>query len=185
MSQLDEEVVVAPDNRLKTECAPIDEITPEIRALSEHMLDVMYATEGCGLAAPQVGELIQLVVIDVDYADPKGKKNPYVLVNPRIVVADGEEHELAEGCLSFPGISVRVKRPSHVIVEAANLDGDVMRYEASNNLLAICLQHEIDHLHGVTMIDHLSPARRMVALRELAEAKAAGARPGETSDGEE
>lgn len=184
MALTEEEIVVAPDERLKTKCAPIETITPEIRDLAAHMLDVMYETEGCGLAAPQVGRLIQLVVIDVDYADPKGRKNPYVLVNPRIVEADGEQHELSEGCLSFPGISVRVKRPSHVVVEAANLDGDVMRYEASNNLLAICLQHEIDHLNGVTMLDHLSPARRMVALRELAEAKASGARPGDTG-GEE
>ncbi len=182
MANLDEEVVVAPDNRLKTECEPVDEITPEIKALAEHMLDVMYETEGCGLAAPQIGKLLQLVVIDVDYVDPKAHKNPYVLINPRIVQADGEEHELSEGCLSFPGISVKVKRPSHVVVEAKNLDGDLMRYEASNNLLAICLQHEIDHVHGITMLDHLSPARRMVALRELAEAKAAGARPGDTAE---
>lgn len=182
MANLDEEVVVAPDKRLKQECAPIDDITPEIRELASHMLDVMYETEGCGLAAPQIGQLIQLVVIDVDYVDADSKKNPYVLVNPRIVVADGEEHELSEGCLSFPGISVKVSRPSHVVVEAKNLDGDLMRYEASNNLLAICLQHEIDHIHGVTMIDHLSPARRMVAMRELREAKENGARPGQTGE---
>ncbi|MBR2682425.1 MAG: peptide deformylase [Atopobiaceae bacterium] len=180
MTNLADEIVVAPDDRLKTECAPIEEITPEIRALAERMAADMYATEGCGIAAPQVGELIQMVVIDCDYVDDDNR-NPYVLINPEIVVADGEEHELPEGCLSFPGITVRVSRPSHVIVRARNLDGDLMQYEARNNLLAVCLQHEIDHLHGVTMIDHLSAAQRMIALRDLAEAKAAGARPGETS----
>ncbi len=174
-----EDIVVAPDDRLTTECAPIEEITPEIRALAERMLEDMYATEGCGLAAPQVGELIQLVVVDVDYTDKK--RNPYVLINPQIVTADGEEREFPEGCLSFPGITVRVSRPSHVVVRARNLDGDMMQYEARDNLMAVCLQHEIDHLHGVTMVDHLRPLKRAAKMRELQEALAAGAKPGETS----
>ena len=173
-----DDIVVAPDERLKTECAPIDEITPEIRALAEHMLEDMYATDGCGLAAPQVGELVQMVVIDVDYTDKK--KNPYVLINPEIVVADGEEHEFPEGCLSFPGITVRVTRPSHVVVRARNLDGDLMQYEAENNLMAVCLQHEIDHLHGITMVDHLRPLKRAAKMHEYKEALEAGARPGDT-----
>lgn len=172
-----DDIVTAPDNRLKTECATIDEITDETRALAERMLEDMYATEGCGLAAPQVGELVQMVVIDVDYS--KNRRNPYVLINPRIVVADGEERETSEGCLSFPGISVRVTRPSHVVVEARNLDGDLMRYEAADNLMAVCLQHEIDHLHGITMLDHLGPLARMRMMREYEEAVAAGARPGD------
>lgn len=181
MASIDD-IVLAPDDRLKTECAPIEEITDEIRDLASKMLEDMYATEGCGLAAPQVGELVQLVVIDVDYG--KGKKNPYVLVNPRIVVADGEERETGEGCLSFPGITVRVTRPSHVVVEARNLDGHLMRYEAVDNLMAICLQHEIDHLHGVTMLDHLKPLARARKMREFEEALAAGARPGDVDQGE-
>ena len=174
-----EDIVIAPDARLKTECAPIEEVTPEIRALSERMLRDMYATEGCGLAAPQIGELVQMVVIDVDYADGK-RKNPYVLINPEVVVADGEEREFPEGCLSFPGITVRVTRPTHVVVRARNLDGDLMQYEAENNLMAVCLQHEIDHLHGVTMVDHLGPLKRASKMRELSEAIAAGAHPGDT-----
>lgn len=172
-----EDIVMAPDNRLKTECAPIEQIDDHIRELAAHMLDDMYTTEGCGLAAPQIGELIQLVVIDVDYT--KNKRNPYVLINPRIIVADGEERETGEGCLSFPGITVRVSRPSHVVVEARNLDGDLMRYEARDNLMAVCLQHEIDHLHGVTMVDHLRPLQRMRKMHEYEEAVAAGARPGD------
>ncbi len=178
MADLANEVVIAPDERLKTECAVIEEVTPELRKLAEHMAEVMYATEGCGIAAPQVGELVQLVVIDCDYADDKNH-NPYYLINPEIIVADGEERELSEGCLSFPGISVHVTRPSHVIVRARNLDGDLMQYEARDNLLAVCLQHEIDHLHGVTMVDHLSASDRMLAMNDLAKAKANGARPGE------
>ncbi len=175
-----DDIVTAPDKRLKTECAPIEEITEEIRALSERMLEDMYATDGCGLAAPQVGELVQLVVVDVDYG--KGKRNPYVLINPRILVADGEERETGEGCLSFPGITVRVSRPSHVVVEARNLDGDLMRYEAKDNLMAVCLQHEIDHLHGVTMVDHLRPLQRARMMREYQNALAEGARPGDVGE---
>ena len=173
------DIVIAPDDRLKTECAPIEDITPEIRELAERMLRDMYATEGCGLAAPQIGELVQMVVIDVDYTDKK--RNPYVLINPKIVVADGEEREFPEGCLSFPGITVRVTRPSHVVVHALNLDGDLMQYEASDNLMAVCLQHEIDHLHGVTMVDHLRPLKRAAKMREFEDALAAGAQPGDTN----
>lgn len=176
MAEIDD-IVLAPDNRLKTECEPIEEITDEVRELAERMLNDMYATEGCGLAAPQVGELVQLVVVDVDYS--KSKRNPYVLINPRIVVADGEERETGEGCLSFPGITVCISRPSHVVVEARNLDGDLMRYEASDNLMAVCLQHEIDHLHGITMVDHLRPLQRARKMREYEDALAAGARPGD------
>ena len=178
MSNEFDDIVIVPDERLFTECAPVEQITPEIRALADRMLRDMYATDGCGLAAPQVGELIQMVVIDVDYTDKK--RNPYVLINPQIVTADGEEREFPEGCLSFPGITVRVARPSHVVVHALNLDGEMMRYEARDNLMAVCLQHEIDHLHGVTMVDHLRPLKRAAALRECQEALAAGARPGDT-----
>ena len=179
MNELNE-IVLSPDPRLSEECAPIEVIDDEVKALAKHMLKVMYAADGCGLAGPQVGEMRQIVVIDVEYG-PKGKKNPYVLINPQVVVADGEERPFDEGCLSFPGVSVEVSRPSHVVVRARNLDGDLMQYEAADNLLAVCLQHEIDHVHGVTMFDHLAPMRRAEAQHAYEEALAAGARPGETS----
>lgn len=175
------DIVLSPDPRLKQMCEPITEITPEVRELAERMLDDMYEAYGCGLAAPQVGELVRMVVIDVDWA-VDAPKNPYVLINPEIVAADGEERECEEGCLSFPGISVAVTRPSHVIVEAYNLDGDLMRYEAADNLMAICLQHEIDHLNGVTMVDHLSPLKKMQAMKSYREALDAGARPGDVGE---
>ena len=88
--------------------------------------------------------------------------------------------EGSEGCLSFPGVSVRVSHPSHVIVRARNLNGDLMQYEAEGNLMAVCLQHEIDHVRGVTMFDHLAPMARAEAEREYEAALTAGARPGET-----
>lgn len=179
MNALDE-IVLSPDPRLSQACEPIDEIDDEVRALAEHMLDVMYAADGCGLAGPQIGAMRRIVVIDVDYAGRGAKRNPYVLINPKVIVADGPEREGSEGCLSFPGISVTVSRPSHVIVQARNLDGDLMQYEAADNLLAVCLQHEIDHVNGKTMVDHLSPLRRAEAMRDYEAALAAGARPGET-----
>ena len=175
------DIVLSPDPRLKQECATIEEITPEVRALAERMLADMYEAEGVGLAAPQVGELVRMVVVDVDWVDEDAEPDPYVLINPEIKVADGEPREFEEGCLSFPGITAKISRPSHVIVEAYNLDGDLMRYEAENNLMAVCLQHEIDHVNGVTMVDHLGPMARMEALAACEQAVAAGARPGQTA----
>ena len=180
MSPIDD-IVLTPDPRLSQMCAPIEKIDGKVRALAKRMLKDMYAAEGCGLAAPQVGELVRMVVIDCDYAEEDGEKNPYVLINPIIVKADGEARPFREGCLSFPGISVEVERPSHVVVQALDLDGDLMQSEAENNLMAVCLQHEIDHLNGVTMVDHLAPSKRLQALRACAEAIEEGARPGETS----
>ena len=179
MTDLDD-IVLSPDPRLSQECAPIEKIDDEVRRTARHMLDVMYAADGCGLAGPQLGIMRQIVVIDVDYAGKGTKRNPYVLVNPKVVSADGPARETVEGCLSFPGISVRVTRPSHVVVHAQNLDGDTMCYEAQDNLLAVCLQHEIDHVHGTTMVDHLAPLRRAQAMHDYEEALAAGARPGQT-----
>ena len=180
MSAIDD-IVLSPDDRLKTECAPIEKIDDGVKKLAKLMLKDMYAADGCGLAAPQVGELVQLVVIDVDYAGEGTKKNPYVLINPKIVAADGPERAYGEGCLSFPGITVEVKRPSHVVVQARNLDGDLMQYEARDNLLAVCLQHAIDHLHGVTRVDHLSAGQHIAGLRDYEEALSQGARPGDTA----
>ncbi|SEH67887.1 MULTISPECIES: peptide deformylase [Atopobiaceae] len=176
----EKDIVCAPDDRLKTECAPIQKIDDGVKALAKRMLEDMYESDGCGLAAPQVGELVQLVVIDVDYSGAHDR-NPYVLINPKIVKADGPERPFNEGCLSYPGISVEVSRPSHVVVQALDLEGDLMQYEAQDNLLAVCLQHEIDHLHGITMVDHLTPGQRVAAMRDYQQAVAAGARPGETS----
>ena len=174
-----EDIVLSPDPRLSEECEPIETIDAEVKKLAKRMLRDMYAADGCGLAGPQVGAMRQIVVIDCDYG--QGKKNPYVLINPKVVVADGEERESGEGCLSFPGITVPVTRPSHVVVQALDLDGNLMQYEAADNLLAICLQHEIDHVHGVTMIDHLTPSQRVTAMRDYHDALEAGARPVDVS----
>ncbi len=175
------DILLTPDPRLSQVCEPVTEINASIRKLAKRMLKDMYESDGCGLAAPQIGEMIRMVVVDCDYTDERGSENPYVLINPKIVKADGPMRSFSEGCLSFPGISVDIERPSHVIVHAMNLDGDLMQYEAEGNLLAVCLQHEIDHLDGVTMVDHLPPLKRAQKLQECEQAIVAGARPGETT----
>lgn len=163
----------------------VGEATPEIEKLADDMLSLMYEEEGCGLAAPQIGAPLRLVVIDCDY-DPssKTKKNPYVLINPEIVELSDETTKDSEGCLSFPGLSVEIERPVGVVVEAKDLEGNVLRYEAEGSLLARCLQHEIDHLNGVTMLDHLGPIARMKAIssvREKMQEDAAASAEGKTA----
>ncbi|MBM6682474.1 peptide deformylase [Collinsella intestinalis] len=173
------DIVISPDPRLRQECAPVEEVTPELRELVERMKRDMFESEGCGLAAPQVGELIQLVIIDVDYTSADDY-DPYVLINPVIVEQSDRLVPFNEGCLSIPGLTCEIRRPDHVVVEAENLDGDLMRYEASGDLMCVCLQHEIDHLHGITMFERLSPKDRMHAMRRYQDALSRGAKPGDT-----
>lgn len=173
-------IVISPDPRLRQECAPIEEITPEIIELAERMKEEMFANSGCGLAAPQVGELVQLAVIDTEY-DSRETYDPIVLVNPVIVEQSDKLVPFSEGCLSIPGISCEIKRPDRVVVEAYDLDANLMRYEAEGDLFCVCLQHEIDHLHGYTMFERLEPMQRMHAMHDYQEARARGAKPGETN----
>lgn len=105
----------------------------------------MFENGGCGLAAPQVGETIQLAIVDTEYTSEKDY-DPYVLINPVIVEQSDNLVPYNEGCLSIPGINCEISRPDHVVVEAYNLEGECIRYEAAGDLFCVCLQHEIDHL---------------------------------------
>ena len=121
------------------------------------------------------------MVIDCEWGgEPGDKKNPLFLINPEIVEASEEKAVGAEGCLSVPGVSFDIERSTSVVVRAYDLEGRLMQYEAANNLFCVCLQHEIDHLNGITMLERLEPAERLRGMREYQEALAAGARPGET-----
>lgn len=173
-------IVVSPDPRLRQECAPVQAITPEVIALAERMKEEMFENGGCGLAAPQVGELIQLVIIDTEY-DSRATYDPIVLVNPVIVEQSDTLVPFSEGCLSIPGISCEIERPDRVVGEAYDLDANLMRYEAEGDLFCVCLQHEIDHLHGITMFERLAPAQRMCAMHDYQEARSRGAQPGDTN----
>ena len=172
-------IVLSPDPRLRQECAQIEEITPDIEQLVERMKRDMFENGGCGLAAPQVGELVQLAIVDTEYTSARDY-DPCVLINPVIVEQSDNLVPSSEGCLSIPGINCEIKRPDRVVVEAYDLDANLMRYEAEGDLFCVCLQHEIDHLHGITMFERLEPRQRMRALHDYQEALARGAQPGET-----
>jgi peptide deformylase len=137
----------------------VEEITPETRALVRRMFTTMYAAEGQGLAAPQVGVGQRLAIVDV----PPRRGPSYVLVNPRVVSASEERSRGTEGCLSLPGVWGEVERPEEVMVEALDLDGAPLCLEAGGEL-ARCLQHEIDHLDGLLYVHHLSPLARRILL---------------------
>jgi peptide deformylase len=172
-------IVLSPDPRLRQECAEITEINEEIEQLAERMKQLMFDNGGCGIAAPQVGELVQMVLIDTEYSG-KSDYDPYVLINPVITEHSDSMMSYSEGCLSVPGINCEIQRYDHVVVEAYDLDANLMRYEGAGDLFCVCLQHEIDHLHGITMLERLEPAKRLSALRDYQEARARGAVPGQT-----
>ncbi len=154
------EVVVFPDDRLRRHCRPLkaEEIDDKLRTLCADMLETMYADEGIGLAAPQVGLSIRLVVIDIPDEDGSQGKNPLVLINPEIVRHEGTVPS-TEGCLSVPDYTAEIERFETVTVKALDQYGREFTLDA-DGLLAICLQHELDHLDGKLFIDKLSMLKR-------------------------
>ena len=180
MSDIDGLYTADPHTHPDAKLIPVvEEITPEIEQLVERMKRDMFENGGCGLAAPQVGELVQLAIVDTEYTSARDY-DPYVLINPVIVEQSDTMAPYNEGCLSIPGINCEIMRPDRVVVEAYDLDANLMRYEAEGDLFCVCLQHEIDHLHGKTMFERLEPAERMHAMRAYQDALARGAKPGET-----
>ena len=152
------------DPVLRERALPIQEITDVERKLAEDMLNTMYASPiGVGLAAPQVGILKRLIVIDLNRNDLEG--TPWVLFNPKIHSLEGETIE-EEGCLSFPGITADVRRAAKAVVTAQDIDGEPIQIEGED-LLARALQHEIDHLDGILFIDHISGLRRQLLRGKL------------------
>ena len=140
---------------LREVTTPVAQVTDELRRLVDDMFETMYAAKGIGLAAPQVGRLERVTVMDVD-------DDPIVLVNPQIVHAEGRVRG-EEGCLSIPEIYADVDRSALVRVRARNLDGEPIELEATE-LLARCIQHEVDHLHGKLFVDYLSLLKRRSAM---------------------
>ncbi len=145
------DIRVLGDPVLRKETTPVTEITDELRALIEDMYATMYAAEGIGLAAPQVGRTERVAVVDVEGAK-------YTLINPQVIEGGGAARA-EEGCLSIPDVYGDVTRPEHVIVRAMDEMGNTFEVEA-NELLGRCLQHEIDHLDGKLFIDYLSMFKR-------------------------
>jgi peptide deformylase len=159
-------ILTLPDPRLKTVAVEVTRFDDQLARLAEDMLETMYAAPGIGLAATQIDQHIRLVVIDVS----EDNSEPLVLVNPVITAKDGEQvHE--EGCLSVPGIYAKVKRADQVTVSYQDLSGQPQELTAEG-LLAVCIQHELDHLKGIVFLDHLSVLKRKLAIKKLEKIKA-------------
>ena len=167
------EILKFPDSRLRQKGKKVDRITPELRALGEEMLRVMYRSKGVGLSAIQVNRAVRLITADTKYSSAEGEnryddsslksnlesriRQPLILFNPEIMEKKGQV-VFSEGCLSFPSYFAEVKRAETVTVKALNPDGEEVIL-TTDGLLSICLQHEVDHLNGRLFIDHLSPVK--------------------------
>jgi len=155
------EILEYPDPRLRTRAKPVEQVTDDLRQLAEDMLETMYAAPGIGLAATQVNVHRRMLVVDVS----ENRDEPRILVNPEIIERDGEQ-VVEEGCLSVPGIYDTVERAQHIRVRCLGLDGEPFELEAEG-LLAVCIQHEIDHLDGKLFVDYLSDLKRQRIRKKL------------------
>jgi len=166
-------ILTAPDPRLKAVSADVEKVDGDIRKLAQDMADSMYAADGIGLAAVQIGVPKRVIVMDLDQKEDgkkTGKKNCRVFINPKILWASDEKAVYEEGCLSVPEIYDDVERPARIRAEYLDLDGKRIEIEA-DGMLATCLQHEMDHLEGILFIDHLSRLKRAMLLKKLTKAK--------------
>lgn len=168
------DIIIHPDPRLKKMCAPVAEITPGLRKLADDMLQTMYDAPGIGLAAPQVGELKRLLVMDA-VKEEGAAPRPMVLFNPEVTWVSEEKNIYEEGCLSIPEQFADVERPAQARVRWQDMDGKT-REEQFDGLWATCVQHEIDHLNGKLFIDYLRPLRRQMITRKMVKLKKERAR---------
>jgi len=158
------DIRVLGDPVLRKPTKRVTEVTDELRQLIADMFETMYAAEGIGLAAPQVGRAVRLAVVDVE-------GNKFTLINPEVIERTGDIDKAEEGCLSIPDIYGDVERPFTVTIRAMNENGE--QYEATaSELLGRCFQHEIDHLDGKLFLDYLSPLKRKAAMTKWEKAKA-------------
>ena len=156
-------ILIHPDPRLKKVCPRVPEVTDEIRRLAEDMLQTMYDAPGVGLAAPQVGVLTRLFVMDC-VKEEGAAPRPMVLINPEVTWASDETNVHEEGCLSIPEQYAEVTRPARIRMRWTDLSGAVQE-EEFGDLWATCAQHELDHLNGKLFIDHLGPIKRQLMTR--------------------
>jgi peptide deformylase len=164
-------LVIAPDERLNLPSKPVEKVDDTIRKLLDDMLDTMYANQGIGLAAVQVGVHLRCIVVDIAVRD--GGRDPIKFINPEIIRTSDEKRVFQEGCLSFPDQYSDVERPDTVTVRYLDQNGAEKTIEA-DDVLSTCLQHEIDHINGVVFVDHISHMKRDMILRKLKKAKRLG-----------
>jgi len=165
-------ILIHPDPRLKKVCDPVAEITAEVTALANDMLETMYDAPGIGLAAPQIGVMKRVLVMD---CIKDGPPEPMVLINPAVIWSSEDVATYEEGCLSIPDQYAEVKRPAEVQVRWLGLDGEVQERQFAG-LWATCVQHEIDHLDGKLFIDYLGPLKRQMITRKMEKLKRERAR---------
>ena len=168
------DILIHPDPRLKKPCEPIAAVTAEISALAADMLETMYDAPGIGLAAPQIGVMKRLIVMD---CIKDGPPEPIALLNPQVLWSSEDLGSYEEGCLSIPDQYAEVKRPSSVKVGWMDLDGNAQE-RLFTGLWATCVQHEIDHLNGKLFIDYLGPLKRQMITRKMEKLKRERARAG-------
>ncbi|MEM9300924.1 MAG: peptide deformylase [Pseudomonadota bacterium] len=155
------EILEFPDPRLRTKAEPVEAVDAEVRQLVDDLFETMYEAPGIGLAASQINVHRRVLVLDVS----EDKDQPLCFINPEIVAEDG--HQIyEEGCLSVPGIYAKVERANSIRVKALGRDGEPFELEA-DGLLAICIQHEMDHLEGRLFVDYLSPLKRQRVVKKL------------------
>lgn len=157
-------IIVAPDSRLKAKAKAVEKVDAEIVKLMNDMLETMHAANGIGLAAPQVGVLKRVLVMDI--AREGEPPEPICMANPEIVWASEEEEPREEGCLSLPEQFAEVTRPVKVRVRYLDRQNEIRELEA-DGLLGVCVQHEMDHLEGTLFVDHISALKRNMILRKL------------------
>jgi peptide deformylase len=156
------DIILYPHDVLSTKAEPVAEVDDDLRQLVDDMIETMYDAPGIGLAAPQIGILQRLTVIDISSEENPDKLHTFI--NPQIVHAEGRI-VWEEGCLSIPGAYEKVERSNKIVVQALDRDGEEFELEA-DGLLAVAIQHEIDHLDGVVFLDHLSSLKRRMALKK-------------------
>ncbi|MCU0881426.1 MAG: peptide deformylase [Hyphomonadaceae bacterium] len=167
------DILTVPDARLKEVSQPVAAVTDEIRALMDDMLDSMYAAQGIGLAAVQIGVPLRVIVMDLEWGKEgaaEGHRAPRFFVNPELSDPSHETTPYEEGCLSVPQVYDVIERPSTVRLRYLDRDG-VAREELAEGMFATCIQHEMDHLNGVVFIDHLSRLKRERAVAKVKKAR--------------
>ncbi|WP_417523011.1 peptide deformylase [Marinovum sp.] len=162
-------ILIHPDPRLKKLCTPVADLSDDLRALADDMLETMYAAPGIGLAAPQIGVLDRLIVMDCEKDDTQPPK-PVVMFNPEIIDSSDDLNTYEEGCLSIPEQFAEVTRPAEVRVRWLDRDGNLQEQDM-DGLWATCVQHEIDHLDGKLFIDYLKPLKRQIITRKMIKMK--------------
>jgi peptide deformylase len=175
-------ILLHPDPRLKAQAKPVAQIDDGVKRLAQDMLETMYDAPGIGLAAPQVGVMSRLIVMDCAKGDDTPQ--PMVLVNPEVTWTSEETAPYEEGCLSIPEHFADVTRPREVEVRWTDLDGQEQR-QRFDGLWAVCVQHEIDHLNGKLFIDYLGPIKRGMITRKMEKLKRDMAREGPAPKGHE